>query len=171
MAVPTRFNGKRYESSVSQKARYARKRHYNAPSHMRRKIMSAPLCKELKEKYGIRCMPIRKDDKVMITRGSRHDDEGLVTNVYRKKWSIYVDKVTRENTKGEIKPIPLRAGSCIITELHMDKSRKKIIARKAEGRRLFKENMAKRDALSAEKAAAHKQKVLEERQARASTIA
>ena len=43
-----------------------RKRHFNAPSHMRRKIMSSPLSKELRQKYNCRSMPIRKDDEVQV---------------------------------------------------------------------------------------------------------
>ncbi|KAB0362967.1 hypothetical protein FD754_007123 [Muntiacus muntjak] len=41
-----------------------RKRHFNAPSHIRRKIMSCPLSKELRQKYSVRPMPIRKDDEL-----------------------------------------------------------------------------------------------------------
>ncbi|XP_027958462.1 60S ribosomal protein L26-like 1 [Eumetopias jubatus] len=41
-----------------------RKRHFSAPSHVRRKIMSSPLSKELRQKYSVRSMPIRKDDEV-----------------------------------------------------------------------------------------------------------
>lgn len=43
-----------------------RKRHFSAPSHIRRKLMSAPLSKELKQKYNVRTMPIRKDDEVQV---------------------------------------------------------------------------------------------------------
>lgn len=43
-----------------------RKRHFNAPSHIRRKIMSSPLSKELRQKYNVRSMPIRKDDEVQV---------------------------------------------------------------------------------------------------------
>lgn len=41
-------------------------RHFKAPSHIRRKIMSAPLSKELRKKYNVRSMPVRKDDEVMV---------------------------------------------------------------------------------------------------------
>lgn len=44
-----------------------RKRHFTAPSHIRRKLMSAPLSKELKQKYNVRRMPIRKDDEVQVS--------------------------------------------------------------------------------------------------------
>jgi hypothetical protein len=44
----------------------SRKRHFNAPSHIHRKIMSSPLSKELRQKYNVRSMPIRKDDEVQV---------------------------------------------------------------------------------------------------------
>lgn len=44
-----------------------RKRHFTAPSHIRRKLMSAPLSKELRQKYNVRRMPIRKDDEVQVS--------------------------------------------------------------------------------------------------------
>ncbi|CAM5076951.1 unnamed protein product, partial [Natator depressus] len=46
-----------------------RKRHFNAPSHIRRKIMSSPLFKELRQKQNVRSMPIRKDDGVQVIQG------------------------------------------------------------------------------------------------------
>ena len=44
----------------------SRKRHFSAPSHIRRRLMSAPLSKELRTKYGVRSMPVRKDDEVQV---------------------------------------------------------------------------------------------------------
>ena len=43
-----------------------RKAYFNAPSHIRRKFMSSPLSKELRQKYNVRSMPIRKDDEVQV---------------------------------------------------------------------------------------------------------
>ena len=45
------------------------KRHFNVPSHIGRKIVSSPLSKELRQKYNVRSMPIRKDDEVQGVRG------------------------------------------------------------------------------------------------------
>ena len=52
---------------VSSSRRKQRKRHFNAPSHIRRKKMSSPLSKELRQKYNVRNMPIRKDDEVQVS--------------------------------------------------------------------------------------------------------
>lgn len=52
--------------NVSSSRRKNRCRHFSAPSHIRRKLMSSPLSKELRQKYNVRSMPIRKDDEVQV---------------------------------------------------------------------------------------------------------
>lgn len=45
--------------------------------------MSAPLSKELRQKYNCRSIPIRKDDEVIVTRGhSKGPQPGKVIQVY-----------------------------------------------------------------------------------------
>jgi len=56
----------KFNKAVSGSRRKNRKRHFNAPSHIRRKIMSAPLSKELRQKHNVRSIPIRKDDEVQV---------------------------------------------------------------------------------------------------------
>lgn len=53
--------------NVSSSRRKNRARHFTAPSHIRRKLMSSPLSKELRQKYNVRSMPIRKDDEVQVS--------------------------------------------------------------------------------------------------------
>ncbi|GIX77907.1 60S ribosomal protein L26-like 1 [Caerostris extrusa] len=53
---------------VTASRRKQRKRHFNAPSHQRRIIMSSPLSKDLRQKYGVRTLPIRKDDEEAASR-------------------------------------------------------------------------------------------------------
>lgn len=53
--------------NVSSSRRKNRARHFSAPSHIRRKLMSSPLSKELRQKYNVRSMPIRKDDEVQVS--------------------------------------------------------------------------------------------------------
>ena len=57
----------KFNTMVSSSRRKNRKRHFNAPSHIRRKIMSSPLSKELRQKYNARSLPIRKDDEVQVS--------------------------------------------------------------------------------------------------------
>ena len=46
-------------------------------------------------------MPIRKDDEVLVTRGTFKGREGKVVQVYRKKWVIHVERITREKVNGK----------------------------------------------------------------------
>jgi len=41
--------------------------------------MSCTLSKDLRKKHGVRCMPIRKDDEVLITKGTYKGNKGKVT--------------------------------------------------------------------------------------------
>lgn len=56
----------KFNKLVTASRRKNRKRHFTAPSHIRRKLMSSPLSKELRQKYNVRAMPIRKDDEVQV---------------------------------------------------------------------------------------------------------
>ena len=62
--------------------------------------MSASLSQELKKQHNCRSIPVRKEDEVRIVRGSFKGKEGKVVQVYRKKWVIHVDKVTRDKANG-----------------------------------------------------------------------
>ncbi|TPX67956.1 hypothetical protein SpCBS45565_g03508 [Spizellomyces sp. 'palustris'] len=122
-------------NAVSSSRRKSRKAHFSAPSSLRRKIMSAPLDKELREKHHCRSIPIRKDDEVKIVRGTYNGREGKVTTVYRKKWCIYVEKVTRDKVNGASVQIPIHPSKVVITKLKLDKDRKDLLERKAAGRK------------------------------------
>jgi large subunit ribosomal protein L26e len=45
-------------------------------------------------------LPIRKDDEVQIIRGSKKNQEGKVIQVYRKKYVIHIERITREKNNG-----------------------------------------------------------------------
>merc|ERR1711972_214147 len=108
----------------------ARKAHFTAPSHIRRKIMSSPLSKDLRTKYNVRSVPIRRDDEVMVFRGHYKDREGKVTCCYRKKWKIHIERVTRDKANGQTVPVGIHPSNVIITKLKLDKDRKALLDRK-----------------------------------------
>ena len=106
---------------VSSDRSKSRKRHFSAPSHIRfvsccyysehfikvhialcrRRLMSAPLSKELKTKYGVRSMPVRKDDEVQVVRGHYKGQQvGKVVQCYRSKFRIYIERIQREKANG-----------------------------------------------------------------------
>ena len=82
--------------------------------------MSAPLSKELREKYNVRSLPIRKDDEVQVVRGTYKARDGKVTTVYRKKFVIHVERITREKNNGASVPIGIHPSKVVITKLHLD---------------------------------------------------
>merc|ERR1711953_295072 len=98
--------------------------------HIRRILMSAPLSKDLRTKYNVRSVPIRRDDEVMIVRGHFHDREGKVTQVYRKKWRIHVERVTRDKANGQTVNVGIHPSKVVITKIKLDKDRKALLDRK-----------------------------------------
>lgn len=48
-------------------------------------------------------MPLRVDDEVKVTRGAFKGKEGKITQVYRKKYVIHVERCTREKANGKAK--------------------------------------------------------------------
>ena len=91
-------------SGVSSQRRKSRKAHFSAPSNLRRRIMSCHLSKDLKTKYEVRAIPVRKGDVVKIMRGSFKTREGKVQTVYRKKWCIHIEKITKEKKTHSVLP-------------------------------------------------------------------
>ncbi|KAF7792969.1 hypothetical protein EIP86_004074 [Pleurotus ostreatoroseus] len=120
----------KYNADVSSSRRKARKAHFSAPSSIRRKIMSSALAKDLRAKYNARSLPIRKDDEVRIVRGKYKGREGKVTQVYRKKWVIHVDRVQRDKSNGSTTPIGIHPSKVVITSIKLDKDRRAILDRK-----------------------------------------
>merc|ERR1711916_415598 len=91
----------KFNKQVSSSRRKNRKRHFNAPSHIRRKIMSAPLSKDLRTKYGVRSMPVRKEDEVQVVRGHYKGQQiGKVVQCYRKKFVLHIERIQREKANG-----------------------------------------------------------------------
>lgn len=105
----------------------SRKRRFNAPNHIKRKFMSAPLSPSLKSQYGTRSMPVRKDDTVTITKGDRRLTEGKVIRVDVKRGHIYVEGVTRNRMDGSTVQIPIRPENVMITRLVLDDDRRRRI--------------------------------------------
>ncbi|RYP07892.1 hypothetical protein DL764_002258 [Monosporascus ibericus] len=128
------------QNSVSCSRRKSRKAHFSAPSSVRRVIMSAPLSKELREKYNVRSIPIRKDDEVEIVRGSNKGREGKVISVYRLKYQIHVERVTRDKASGQSVPLGIHPSKVVIKKLKLDKDRENILERIKAGRELRKKN-------------------------------
>ena len=117
--------------TMSKKPSKQRKAMFQAPLHIRRKFMTAPLSDELIEKYGVKRLPVRKGDKVRIMRGEFTGVEGKVIRVDLRKIRIYVEGVTRQRMDGTPVFVPIHPSKVMIVELDLsDPKRKELIEKK-----------------------------------------
>lgn len=91
----------------------------------------------------VRSIPLRKDDEVLITRGSYKGREGKITSVYRLKYIIHVERVVREKTNGQSVPVGVAPSKVVVTKLKIDKDREDILKRIGEGRKVRAERAEK----------------------------
>ncbi|XP_020106876.1 60S ribosomal protein L26-1-like [Ananas comosus] len=124
----------KYNPRVSSSRRKCRKAHFSAASSVRRVLMSAPLSSELRSKYGVRSMPVRKDDEVQVVRGTFKGREGKVVQVYRRRWVVHVERITREKVNGSTVNVGIVPSKVVLTKLKLDKDRKALLDRKSRGR-------------------------------------
>ena len=103
----------------------------NIPYHQRKKDLNVHLSKELREKYGFRSLPVRKDDTVFILRGKFRGLEKRVSRVSLKKRKIQIEGVKMTKTDGTEIFFWLEPSNCLITNFgKIDDGRKKIMDRK-----------------------------------------
>uniref|UniRef100_A0A7J3SKP8 Large ribosomal subunit protein uL24 n=1 Tax=Fervidicoccus fontis TaxID=683846 RepID=A0A7J3SKP8_9CREN len=111
-----------------------RKSLFNMPKHLRKKVISAPLSEELRNKYNVRSLPVKAGDTVKVVRGDNAGKEGKVTRVNRGNGWVFIEGLTREKANGTPTFIPIHASKVVITKLDLkDKERKAMIER-ASGR-------------------------------------
>jgi len=129
-----------------------RKRLFNAPAHIRHKLMSAPLSNELGASRGAKTLPVRKGDTVRIQRGDHKGFEGKVSRVDLKEYRIYLEGLTREKVDGTNIFLPIHPSKVEIRNLNLDdKIRKATLERKQAIAKPVKEQKPK--AKSAKKTA------------------
>ena len=75
----------------SRQPRKQRKYIANAPLHLKRKFMSAMLGKELRKKYGVRNIGVRKGDEVAVMKGKFKKKKGKITEVNMRKMRVAVE--------------------------------------------------------------------------------
>lgn len=115
----------------SKQPRKQRKYRYNAPLHVRQKLLSAHLDKGLRKMYNRRSVPVRTGDEVLVVRGAFRKQHGKVTKVDTKMLKIFVDSVKRKKVSGQDIELPIDPSNVILTKLNMDdKKRQKFVRRK-----------------------------------------
>ncbi len=113
-----------------------RKMLYQAPAHIRHKLLAAHLSPELRASHGTRSFPVRTGDTVRVVRGDHKGVEGKISSVDLTKYRIYVEGLTREKVDGTTINVPIHPSKVIVTRLNLDdKWRKEILELKKERHR------------------------------------
>ncbi|MCK4972245.1 MAG: 50S ribosomal protein L24 [Candidatus Heimdallarchaeota archaeon] len=122
------------KATKTKQPRKQRKRYYNAPLHLRNRQMTALLSRELRAKYGVRRLPVHKDDKVIVFRAKSEDQEikGKVLRVLPQKYSVHIEGHSKEKADGTVTSFPIHPSNILITSLNLrDKKRRDIIKRRS----------------------------------------
>ena len=107
------------------KPRKQRKFRYNAPLHVKQKLMHVHLSPELRKKYGKRCLELRSGDKIKVLRGQFKKKEGKVEKISLKRERVLVTGVEVIKKEGTKLLFPLRASNLMITDLDLNDKRRK----------------------------------------------
>ena len=105
--------------SSKQKRKQVKYRH-NVPLHLRHRLMSANLSKELRKKYAKRNFPLRKGDKVKVMRGKFSGKEGKVANVNLNRLRITIEGLQIQKKDGTKVNIYFNPSKVQIQELSLD---------------------------------------------------
>ena len=109
----------------SKQPRKQRKYRYNAPLHIRNKMMAAPLSKELREKYKIRNITVRKEDRVKVLKGKYKGKIGKIQRRDLKNYKIFIKGVEVAKKDGTTFPYWISPSKVIVLELALDDKKRK----------------------------------------------
>ena len=111
-----------------------RKYRFKAPLHVRQKFLHVHLAPELRKKYGLRAVMLRKGDKVKILRGQHKKKTGAVTKVFLKQEKVFVEGIQKTKKDGSTVPLALNPTNLMITTLNLDDKRRKEKIEKKQGK-------------------------------------
>lgn len=92
----------------------------NAPLHIKRKVMSSNLSKELRKKYGKRSFTVRKGDNVKVMRGKFKGKSGKITEVNRDKMKVTVEGLQIQKKDGSKINVWINPSKVQIQELSLE---------------------------------------------------
>jgi large subunit ribosomal protein L24 len=110
--------------NASKQPRKQRKYLANAPTHIRHKLISATLSKELRKKYGKRNFPLRKGDEVLIMRGEFRGKTGKIELTDLKKLRVMIGGIYRTKKDGTKVSVYFESSNLKVKELNLDDKRR-----------------------------------------------
>ena len=121
----------------SKKPRKQRNKIRDVPHHQVHKLFTVPLAISLQEIWGVKRLPLRKDDEVRVVKGEFKGIEGKILELDKKKRRITIEECTLEKRSGETIYIPISVSKVMLIKFAEEKGkidpwREKIIARKSK---------------------------------------
>ncbi|UCG95562.1 MAG: 50S ribosomal protein L24 [archaeon] len=114
----------------SSQPRKQRKNMYQAPLHKRQKMIAVNLSKNLRKKFNKRNMPLRKGDRVEVTRGEYSGMKSMVRDIDLKKLSVTLEDIKRNKTDGTEIRVSIHPSNLRLVEPDMtDRKRQNIVKR------------------------------------------
>ena len=104
----------------SKQPRKQRKYTANAPLHLKHKLLSAQLSKELRAKYSRRSFPVRKGDTVKIMRGKFYGKSGKIGEVDLRNSRVMIEGINRSKRDGTKVMIYFHPSNLQINSLTLD---------------------------------------------------
>ena len=110
-----------------------RNRINKASSFHRHKLMSVRVSKDLKKKYNVKKIAVRKGDTVYVTTGDFVGTEGKVQSADYKKQKLYIDGIAREKADKSKIMYPIHTSKVVIRRFgKVGTKRKASLERKAK---------------------------------------
>lgn len=104
-----------------------------ASSFHRHKLMSVRLSKDLRKKYNVKKMPVRKGDTVYVTAGDFVGTEGKVSTANYRTQKLLIDGIARQKADKSKIMYPIHVSKVIIRRFgKVGTKRKAILERKAK---------------------------------------
>jgi large subunit ribosomal protein L24 len=108
---------------------------YKIKNHQVSKLMTVPLDKGLQEEWGVKRLPVRKDDFVRVVKGEFDGIEGKVLSVDKTVRKITIEECTLQKKDGSNYYVPISVANVLLTKFGMKKNkmdpwRQKMIERK-----------------------------------------
>jgi len=116
----------------SKQPRKQRKYLAKAPLHIKRKLLSVNLSKDLRKKYGKRNIVVRKGDNVKVMTGKFKGKTGKITQVFTKISKVIMEGIQVKKQDGSKANIKLRPSNLQIIELNLE-DKKRIGIRTSSG--------------------------------------
>ncbi len=126
---------------ASKQPRKQRKYVAQAPLHIKKKLVSVNLSKDLRKKHEKRNLPVKKGDIVKVMRGKFKKKQGKVLSVKLKTQKITIEGIQVKKLDGSKVNVNLRPSNLQIIELNLEDKRR---LNKKEIKTMEKENALKK---------------------------